>query len=76
MMHNIKLYNFSDDYIQFVIVKFLITHNFIVSLRSEKEIKEKLKEIEYFCKKENYTTEEMQGEIQGLQFALGILNDL
>jgi hypothetical protein len=45
-------------------------------LRSEKEIKEKLKEIESFCKNEKYTTEEMQGEIQGLQFALGILDDL
>ncbi len=39
-------------------------------MKSEKEIREKLKEIEDFCKKEGYTSEEMQGEIQGLKYSL------
>jgi hypothetical protein len=45
-------------------------------MRTEKEIKAKLNELQSFCKKERYTLEEMQGEIQGLKFCLDELNNL
>ena len=42
-------------------------------MKSEKEIRAKLKQLQDFCKKEDYTLEEMQGEIQGLKFCLNEL---
>jgi hypothetical protein len=45
-------------------------------LRSEKDIRKKLKEIEDFCNNEGYTLEEMQGEIQGLKYCLKELDDI
>ena len=42
-------------------------------MKSEKEIRAKLKDLQDFCKKKDYTLEEMQGEIQGLKFYLNEL---
>jgi hypothetical protein len=44
-------------------------------MKSEIEIKKKLKELEKFCNREQYTSEEMQGEIQGLKFSLNTLGE-
>jgi hypothetical protein len=41
-------------------------------MRSEKEIREKLKELQDFCIKEDYTLEEMQG----LKFCLNELDNI
>ena len=43
-------------------------------MKSEKEIRAKLKKLQNFCKKEGYVLEEMQGEIQGLKFCLDEMN--
>lgn len=44
-------------------------------MKTQIEIQNKLTEIEQFCKNENYTTEEMQGEIQAFKYALDILGE-
>lgn len=44
-------------------------------MKSKYEIESKLDELQQYCKDENFTTEEMQGEIQGLMFALGMLGE-
>lgn len=44
-------------------------------MKPQIEIETKLSELEQFCIDENFTTEQMQGEIQALKFALGILGE-
>jgi hypothetical protein len=39
-------------------------------------MRKKLKELQDFCKKEGYTAEEMQDEIQGLKYCLNELDDI
>lgn len=39
------------------------------------KIQAKLTELQQYRKDENFTSEEMQGEIQGLKFALRILGE-
>lgn len=44
-------------------------------MKSQIEIEVKLSELEKFCIDEKFTTEEMQGEIQALKFALNKLGE-
>lgn len=44
-------------------------------MKPQIEIEAKLSELEQFCIDENFTTEQMQGEIQALKFAPGILGE-
>lgn len=46
-----------------------------VVVKTQGEIEAKLAELEKFCAEENYTTEEMQGEIQALKFTLDKLGE-
>lgn len=44
-------------------------------MKTKYEIEHKLTELQQYCKDQDYTTEEMQGEIQGLRFALDQLGE-
>jgi hypothetical protein len=49
-----------------------MVYSFSNITKTEKQIRDKLLEIEEFCGYESYTTDEMQGEIQALKFVLNI----
>ena len=44
-------------------------------MKSQVEIESKLAELEKYCIDEDFTTEEMQGEIQALKFTLDKLGE-
>lgn len=44
-------------------------------MKTENTIRHKLNDLENFCKKEGYILEEIQGEIQGLKWVLGELDE-